>query len=73
VLREGLQEKDVLPLQGGEALAVHRHRHVQTDCKQPPRLLVVRSAPDVGLDLAGAPQAVKEGEVVLRPSITGGS
>src|SRR5262245_59805733 len=45
VLREGPQEKDVLPLKGGEVLAVHRHRYVKTDGKQPPRWLVVRSAP----------------------------
>src|SRR5215472_6702548 len=31
-----------------------------------PRFLVVRSAPDVTLDLAGKPKAVKEGEEVVR-------
>ena len=65
VRREGLDEKDVWPLKGGEVLAVHRHRHVKTDGKQPPRLLVVRSAPDVGLDLAAAPKAVQEGGAVV--------
>jgi preprotein translocase subunit SecD len=66
VLREGLKEKDVLPLKDGEALAVHRHRYLKDGDKEPPRFLVVRSAPDVPLDLAVAPKADKEGEEVVR-------
>jgi hypothetical protein len=66
VLREGLKEKDVLPLKHGEALAVHRHRYVKKGAQEPPRFLVVRSAPDVQLDLVGKPKAVKDGEEVVR-------
>ena len=66
VLREGLQEKDVLPLKAGEALAVHRHRYLKDGEKEPPRFLAVRSAPDVLLDLAAEPKAVKEKEEVMR-------
>jgi Tol biopolymer transport system component len=66
VLRESLKEQDVLPLTNGEVLVVHRHRYLKTDDKQPPRYLVVRSAPDVALTLAGEPKAVKEGEEVVR-------
>jgi preprotein translocase subunit SecD len=66
VLREGLKEKDVLPLKDGEALAVHRHRYLKDAEKEPPRYLVVRRAPDVLLDLAAEPKAEKEGEEVVR-------
>jgi preprotein translocase subunit SecD len=66
VLRESLKEKDVLPLKDGESLIVHRHRYLKKDDKEPPRFLVVRSAPDVALDLIGEPKAVKEGEEVVR-------
>jgi preprotein translocase subunit SecD len=65
VLRDGLKETDVLPLKDGEALVVHRHRYVKKEDKEAPRFLVVRSTPDVDLDLAGAPKAVKEGEEVV--------
>jgi preprotein translocase subunit SecD len=64
VLRDGLQEKEMLPLADGEALVVHRHRYLKTDKDEPPRYVVVRATPDVTLDLAGEPAAVKEdGEV----------
>jgi preprotein translocase subunit SecD len=66
VLRHSLKEKEVLPLKDGEALVVHEHRYLKKDDKEPPRFLVVRSNPDVVLDLAGAPKAVKEGEEVVR-------
>ena len=66
VRRDGLKEKDVLPLKDGEALAVHRHRYLKDGAKEPPRFLVVRSAPDVPLDLAAEPKAVKEGDEVVR-------
>ncbi len=65
VLREGPKEKDVLPLKAGEALAVHRHRYLKDGDKEPPRFLAVRSAPDVLLDLAAEPKAVKEKEEVV--------
>jgi preprotein translocase subunit SecD len=65
VRRDGLKEKDVLPLKDGEVLLVHRHQYVKKGDKEPPRFLVVRSAPEVALDLIGEPKAVKEkGEVV---------
>jgi preprotein translocase subunit SecD len=66
VLRDSLQKKDVSPLKDGEVLVVHRHRYLKTDGEEPPRYLVVRSAPDVDLTLAGKPKAVKEGEEVVR-------
>jgi preprotein translocase subunit SecD len=66
VLRESLKEKDVLPLKDGEVLVVHRHRYLKKDDQVPPRFLVVRSAPDVALDLAGKPKAVKDGEEGVR-------
>ena len=66
VLRESLKEKDVAPLKDGEVLVAHRYRYLKKDDKEPPRFLVVRSTPDVDLDLAGAPKAVKEGEEVVR-------
>jgi preprotein translocase subunit SecD len=66
VVRASLKEKDVLPLKDGEVLLVHRHRHLKKDDKEPPRFLVVRSTPDVELDLAAAPKAIKEGDEVVR-------
>jgi preprotein translocase subunit SecD len=66
VLRDSLDEKDAQPLDEGEVLIVHHHRYLRKDAKQPPRFLVVRSAPDVQLDLMGAPKAIKEGEEVVR-------
>jgi hypothetical protein len=66
VLRDSLEEKDVLPLKDGEVLVVHRHRYLTKVDKEPPRFLVVRPAPDVDLALVSAPKAVKEGEEVVR-------
>lgn len=66
VLREGLTEKDVQPLKGGEVLTVHRHRYLKDGDKEPPRFLVVRPAPDVPLELAAEPKADKEDEEVVR-------
>ncbi len=66
VLREAPKEKDVRPLKDGETLVVNRHRYAKDGDKEPPRFLVVRTAPDVVLDLAGAPEAVKEGKEVVR-------
>src|SRR5215470_11277768 len=65
VLRESLKEKDVLPLKEGEVLVVHDARYLKKEEKEPPRFLVVHSAPDVVLDLAGKPKAVKEGTEVV--------
>src|SRR5438105_4632098 len=66
VLRDSLKEKDVLPLKEGEVLLVHHSRYLKKDEKEPLRFLVVQSAPDLVLDLAGQPKAVKEGEEVVR-------
>jgi preprotein translocase subunit SecD len=66
VQRDGPTEKDVLPLKDGEILAVNRHRYAKKDANEPPRFLVVRSAPEVTLDLAGEPTPVKEGGEVVR-------
>jgi hypothetical protein len=69
VLRESLKEKDVLPLKEGEVLVVNNFRYLKKDEKEPPRFLVVHSAPDLVLDLAGKPKAVKEGTEVVRISL----
>jgi preprotein translocase subunit SecD len=69
VLRESLKEQDVLPLKEGEVLVVHQARYLKKDEKEPPRFLVVHSAPDVVLDLASKPKAVKEGTEVVRISL----
>jgi len=62
VRRDGPAEKDVLPLWEGEVLAVDRHPYLNRGEREPPRFLVVGSVPDVALDLAGEPKAVKERE-----------
>ena len=69
VLRESLQEKEVLPLKEGEVLLVHDARYLKKDEKEPPRYLVVHAAPDVVFDLAGKPKAVKEGKEVVGISL----
>jgi preprotein translocase subunit SecD len=66
VLVESTAEKDLLPLKEGQVLAVDRQLYAKKDDKQPPRYLVVRSAPDVELDLAAEPKAVTEGADVVR-------
>jgi hypothetical protein len=66
VLRDSLQEKEVLPLKEGEVLLVDRHRYAKKDDQEQPRFAVVRAAADVDLDLAEEPKAVKEGEEVVR-------
>jgi preprotein translocase subunit SecD len=66
VLRENRNEKEVLPLKDGEALVVNRHRYVKKEEREPPVFVVVRSSPDVTLDLAEKPRAVKEGDEVVR-------
>ena len=66
VLRDSLNDKDLLPLKDGEALVADRHRYLKADDQEPPRFLAVRAAPDVDLDLAEAPKAVKEGDEVVR-------
>src|SRR5262245_18550013 len=66
VLRDDLKEKHVLPLKDGEVLVVHHHRYLKKDEKQPPRYVALRRTPDVKLDLAGKPRAVKEGDGGLR-------
>jgi preprotein translocase subunit SecD len=60
VQRDGLKEKDVLPLKDGEMIVVHRHRYLKKDEKEPPRFLVVRSAPDVALEFVGAPKVARD-------------
>jgi preprotein translocase subunit SecD len=66
VRREGAKETDVLPLKDGEALVVNRHRYLKDGENEPARFLVVRRAPEVALDLAGAPKAIEEGGEVVR-------
>src|SRR5262249_53599173 len=66
VRRDGPSEKDVSPLKDGEVLVVDRHRYVKQDANEPPRFLVVRSTPEVALDLAGEPKPVEEGGEVVR-------
>lgn len=64
VQRDSLNEKEVLPLKDGEVLIVDQHRYVKKEDKEPPRYLVVRSAPEVDLDLVGEPKAIKKGDEV---------
>ncbi len=66
VLRESLKEKEVRPLKDKEALAVYNHKYLKKEDKEPPQFLVVRTTPDVVLDLAAAPKAEKKGDNVLR-------
>jgi preprotein translocase subunit SecD len=66
VERDSLKEKEVLPLKANEVLVVNHHRYVKKEDNQPRRFVVVRSAPDVSLDLAAEPKAVKEGSEVVR-------
>jgi hypothetical protein len=53
VRRSALNEAEVLPLKDGETLLVHRHRYLKTSDKEPPRFLVVPSAPAVSPRLDG--------------------
>jgi preprotein translocase subunit SecD len=64
VLREGPQERDLLPLARGETLLVNRHRYAKKDDKEPPHYLVVRSTADVDLDMEGEPKPIKNGDDV---------
>jgi preprotein translocase subunit SecD len=64
VRRDGLKKSDVLPLKRDEALAVHNHRYLKKGA-EPPRFVVVGTAPDVALDLAGDPKAIKDGAEVV--------
>ncbi|HEV3146352.1 MAG TPA: hypothetical protein VGZ47_20865 [Gemmataceae bacterium] len=66
VLREGPKQNDLLPLKEGEVLAADRRLYQKKDEKEAPRHLVVRSTPDVELNLAAEPKAVIEGEEVVR-------
>ena len=66
VQRASLKEGDLLPLKDNEVLAIHHHRYLKKEEKEPPRFLVVRSRPDVNLDLSGEPKIVKEGNEVVR-------
>jgi preprotein translocase subunit SecD len=66
VERDSLKEKDVLPLKTNEVLVVNHHRYVKKEDNEPRRFVVVHSAPDVSLDLAAEPKAVKEGAEVVR-------
>jgi preprotein translocase subunit SecD len=65
VQRDSLKEKDLLPVQEDEVLLTDRHRY-QAGTNDPPRFLVVHTAPDVSLDLAGPPRAQGDGPDVLR-------
>jgi len=64
VRRDGLKKTDVLPLKRDEALVVHNHRYLKKGA-EPPRFVVVGTAPDVALDLDGEPKAVKDGAEVV--------
>jgi hypothetical protein len=69
VRRESIKKEDVLPLKEGEVLILNRRRFPKNDAKEPLRFLVVRSAPEVTLDLADDPKAVKEGTEVVRIAV----
>jgi hypothetical protein len=70
VLRDSDKAKEVLPLKVGESLVVHRHRYLKKGDNEPPRFLVVRSAPSVTLDLAEVPKTAKEGEGSSRTQVS---
>jgi hypothetical protein len=59
VLRDGPEEKAVLPIKDGETVALHNHRYLKKDAKEPPVFLVVHTKPDVPLVLVGEPEVVK--------------
>jgi hypothetical protein len=68
VQRDSLDRKAVLPVKDGEALVVNHHRYVKKGDKEPPGYVIVRSAPDVHLDLLGPPKAIKDGVLLtLKP------
>src|SRR5262245_16516603 len=72
LLRDGASEKEVAPPKDGEVVLVDRHRYAKADANEPPRYLVVHSAPDVMLYLAREPVGEKNGAEVritlkLRP------
>jgi hypothetical protein len=56
-----LKEQNVL-LKDGEAFVVHHHRYLSNADTEPPSHVVVRSAPEVTLNLAGKPSVVKDAE-----------
>jgi preprotein translocase subunit SecD len=60
VLREGADEKALLPTKDGETVAVNNHRYLKKDTKEPPVYLVVHKQPDVPLVLAEEPKVVKD-------------
>jgi preprotein translocase subunit SecD len=60
VLREGADEKAVLPTKDDETVAVNNHRYLKKDAKEPPVYLVVHKQPEVALVLAEAPKVVKD-------------
>ncbi len=66
VQRDGLKEKELQPLKDTEIMVINHHRYVKKGDDEPPRNVVVRSIPDVTLDLASEPKSVKEGEEVVR-------
>src|SRR5262249_31360995 len=65
VRRDALEKDGVLPLARGEALLVHAHRYQAKAGGLPPRFVVVGTAPDVALDLDGAPKAIEDGGEVV--------
>jgi len=65
VHRNGLKEKEILPLKDDEVMVIDHHRYLKKDANEAPRILVVRSAPEVVLDLVGEPKAVKEKEDIV--------
>jgi preprotein translocase subunit SecD len=77
VQRNDCKQKAVLPLRAGEALVVQHHRYLNKPANEPPRFVVVGTAPDVALVLDGKPKAIMDGtEVVgillkLRPKAAG--
>jgi preprotein translocase subunit SecD len=64
VERDGDKQERVMPLKDGEVLLVDHHRYQKAD-KEPLRYLVVHAAPDVTLDLAGEPEADRDGDEVV--------
>ena len=68
VIRDSLTKNEVLPLQRGETLAINPRRYLKKEDQQP-RFVVVGTAPDVSLDLDGAPKAIKKDDEVVGISL----
>jgi hypothetical protein len=66
VLREGSQEKHILPAASGETVVVNDHRYDPKESRPPRQFLAVHRLPDVPLVLASAPEVVQGDSGLMR-------